>query len=684
MTIATPNQPIHPSFDERVSIKVENQLPDFVKQDHTTFVSFLEAYYEYMEQEGKPYEIIGNLNNYANLGKTTDDFLKYFKKQFGEDIPEAVFQNVNKPFVLKRLRDFYRAKGSEKSFQFFFRLLYNEEIDIYYPGQDMLRTSDGKYQKSQIIRVVDTSGQDNVFKIVGKKITGQTSGASAVVESVLNESIGSFIVSTVYLSGTAGTFVEEIISDGVYSFNLGGMLIDTKITTAGNNYSIGDVIPISGGGAAGSGTAIKVQELTGGYISSITIDNGGSSYQVGDKLIFDNDSHLNINGRTASVIVKSVDGSGSITSVNIENKGRGYTSLPTISGGSGTGAQFTIVGFGIGGVAKLKLVNNGFGFESTPTLDFTTKGDGTAQGTATIGYYEPNFNIGFSGESGFLSSSKYIQDSKYYQLFSYVISSAETIDKWRNYVKRAVHPAGLALFGKYQLISDIKTTLKLTGIPQHTNYTIIFHDGDINPPVILNVKIDSCEGDIVWVTSEEDYQLISQAVTETEDHGLITELVDSGEDYSVITEEQSQHTLPTKCQIYEQELGLQKFVDGGYDDYLFVNVIATRFQDFGLVNDASTSGNLDYGWVFQSQSSGSSQLRLGPLRRTFNKQKFNKQGGFSQKIGVGTQSGTTITGFKDIQLSEYVFFYGKRHNKITNATITQYVTGDESNSLPPS
>ena len=53
MATVSPNHPIHPSFDERISVRVEGQLPDFVKQDHATFVAFLEAYYEYLEQIGK-------------------------------------------------------------------------------------------------------------------------------------------------------------------------------------------------------------------------------------------------------------------------------------------------------------------------------------------------------------------------------------------------------------------------------------------------------------------------------------------------------------------------------------------------------------------------------------------------------------------------------------------------------
>ena len=91
MALVTPNQPIHPTYDERISVRVEGQLPAFVKQDHETFVAFMEAYYEYMEQQGKPYEIIGNLTSYTNLDETTNEFLDYFKKQYAQDIPEVVF-----------------------------------------------------------------------------------------------------------------------------------------------------------------------------------------------------------------------------------------------------------------------------------------------------------------------------------------------------------------------------------------------------------------------------------------------------------------------------------------------------------------------------------------------------------------------------------------------------------------
>ena len=357
MALVTPNQPIHPVLDEKLSVKVEGQLPSFVKQDHETFVAFMEAYYEYMEQQGKAYEIIGNLRSYNNLDETTDEFLNYFKQQFAKDIPETVFQNANKPFVLKHLRDFYRAKGSEKAFQFLFRLLYKEEITFYYPGTDLLRTSDGKYNTSQIIRTVDTTGRDMVFTITCSSITGKTSKATAIVEQVLNENIGTFVVSTIFLSGVSGTFQqgEEVSAEeNGWSFKVGGMVTDAVITKPGNNYQVGDVIPISGGGAGAGGSLAEVEELTSGSIMSATINNGGSGYQVGDKLDVDNTGNMYVDGRTVSILVKNVDANGAITKLKLENMGRGYVQVPAVTGGgSGTGLDISLMGWGVGAIKNV-------------------------------------------------------------------------------------------------------------------------------------------------------------------------------------------------------------------------------------------------------------------------------------------------------------------------------------------
>ena len=651
---SNPNTPIHPSFDERISVRVEGQLPDFVKQDHPTFVAFLEAYYEYLEQVGKPYEILGNLQNYFNVDKTVDDFLQYFKTQFGKDVPEAVFANANKPHVIKRLRDFYRAKGSEKSFQFLFRLLYKEEIEFYYPSKDMLRVSDGRYTKDKILRCIDTSVTGAGFDLVGKKITGGTSNATGIVEIVIKEMMGSFEVSTIYLSKVIGAFqANETITDGTNTFTLDSMVTGYNVTAPGNNYSVDDGIPIVGGGAGATGAQFLVESLTTGSILTTTIVAGGSGYVVGDKLTINNTDKLEIDGRTCSILVKTVNGSGVITALTIEHNGYGYKATPTVSGGgTGTGANITLAGTGIGGIKTLKIVNNGFHYTQVPTVNCTTKGDGTATVTAVIGGYENEANTRWVGDDGFISAANFIQDSNYYQAFSYVIKAGNTIDKWRNYVKRLVHPSGFALFGRTLITGLLGTGLKLvrpqgTVVPvgqkysseyfQAYPYTIVFHDGDISPAVRLNMQLQQVLPE--WPSGaawpHNGYQ--------------------------------NGNGGHSDWHLYEIDLGIISLSVTGLDDWLFVQAAMITNDNFGLVTDLGIQSSEDWG---QLSSGIAGALQLGPLRRQLEHQKFNKQGGYSKKIGVDLGGGYTIENFKNEQISRYVTTKNEKTRIVMNSHIS--------------
>jgi hypothetical protein len=62
------------------------------------------------------------------------------------------------------------------------------------------------------------------------------------------------------------------------------------------------------------------------------------------------------------------------------------------------------------------------------------------------GYYVNN--------DGFLDDAIYIQDSNYYQAFSYVIKIDQSLNTYKTIVKNLIHPAGMAVFGEYDLRNE--------------------------------------------------------------------------------------------------------------------------------------------------------------------------------------------------------------------------------------
>ena len=114
----------------KISSIISEQLLEFVQSDHPTFITFLDAYYEFLEQHGEAVEVTRNSRIYNDIDLTVDAFVDYFKKNFLVDIPDNIIND--KRTLLKNIKDFYQSKGTDKSIILLFRMLFNEEVSIYY------------------------------------------------------------------------------------------------------------------------------------------------------------------------------------------------------------------------------------------------------------------------------------------------------------------------------------------------------------------------------------------------------------------------------------------------------------------------------------------------------------------------------------------------------------------------
>ena len=56
-----------PKTANRISFLIDSQLPDFINEEYELFGKFIQKYYEQLEIQGQPYDIIENLDTYRDI-----------------------------------------------------------------------------------------------------------------------------------------------------------------------------------------------------------------------------------------------------------------------------------------------------------------------------------------------------------------------------------------------------------------------------------------------------------------------------------------------------------------------------------------------------------------------------------------------------------------------------------------
>jgi hypothetical protein len=147
-----------------------NIIPQHIISEYPLFVDFIKSYYEYLQSTGNAQEFIHNLTEYSDIDLTIDSFLKYFKKELMKDIPHDVL--CDERMLLKHIKELYTSKGSEASYRFLFRALYNKEISFIIPSDSILRPSDGNWvqEYSICVQIPQTTPIGDIFSSIDNTI----------------------------------------------------------------------------------------------------------------------------------------------------------------------------------------------------------------------------------------------------------------------------------------------------------------------------------------------------------------------------------------------------------------------------------------------------------------------------------------------------------------------------------
>ena len=371
-----------------------------------------------------PVTNIQELLNFRDPDKAISNFLTKFRNEFLNTLPESLNSVVNKRKLIKNVKSLYRAKGTNRGHELFFKLLFNESSETIYPREQMLRASDGQWDTQLQMRAIQTSAQlqtGDTANLVGRTITGETSGATAIIENVFKFQIGinlvtEFILNEDTITGTFST--SEVIrgtatdDDDVFiKATITGIPNSITVTNDGALYIEGETVTVTGGG---TGAIINVDAIGRGSLTNFYIDNGGSGYEIGDNIEFNDtgtgggsarakvsvvnggftqeeststeEDHLVLEDETVrgdpytgnKLVQESGTGSGDITDIRIIDAGSNYQSLPIISvdDTNGSGASIFTYGTEIGRLQGLKIVEGGAEYQqsaSPPTLTLRSK-----------------------------------------------------------------------------------------------------------------------------------------------------------------------------------------------------------------------------------------------------------------------------------------------------------------------
>jgi len=179
-----------------INTLAEYQFPEFIREDYSTFIDFIKEYYKFLEKSNDPNLVPYNLENYRDIDSVPEfilDKIKYeIMHEFGLDISKDIQTGnvANYRNLLKNIKEFYDSKGTENSLKFLFRVLFDKEIEVYYPKLDLFKVSDGKWSEKYYIEIGILNDEDIqnylngiIYEENNNVITSQAKIRSIIIKS---------------------------------------------------------------------------------------------------------------------------------------------------------------------------------------------------------------------------------------------------------------------------------------------------------------------------------------------------------------------------------------------------------------------------------------------------------------------------------------------------------------------
>jgi len=199
-----------------ISSYIDELVPDHVESTYPELVKFLKTYALYLERTNKASFYLNSLDIQRDIDHVEEALLTELQNEIGVAVPRD-FATDPRAFY-KRLVEFYKSRGTPESITSFFRVIYDDEVETYFPFVDVLIPSDGDWtdQTADIIADRTAFTPTNTFTISGTPTVTPANNDSNNA-AVFDDDVV-FVNNTFQTPGT--DYVESVYSDTTTKYKL--------------------------------------------------------------------------------------------------------------------------------------------------------------------------------------------------------------------------------------------------------------------------------------------------------------------------------------------------------------------------------------------------------------------------------------------------------------------------------
>lgn len=149
-----------PSASSEVN-KSNEIIPEQIRSSAEKFVSFIKDYYEYLNTEGLPSKEISDILTEQDIDRASLKYLDGIQYEIASIVPNS--RVIDRVSLYKKIVQYYKIRGSEDSIHVFFKIFFNEVVEVFYPKERLFTLSSGDWDGSTYL---DKKGfVDNINRI---------------------------------------------------------------------------------------------------------------------------------------------------------------------------------------------------------------------------------------------------------------------------------------------------------------------------------------------------------------------------------------------------------------------------------------------------------------------------------------------------------------------------------------